>query len=87
MDCVLTLEKRDNAKKIFISHSSKDADIIEKFSDHILQLGIGLSHEDIFCTSVEEMGIKNGANIREHIKRNILSADFSFLMIWRNLPK
>ena len=84
VDCVLTLEKRDNAKKIFISHSSKDADIIEKFSDHILQLGIGLSHEDIFCTSVEEMGIKNGANIREHIKRTILSADLSFLMISKN---
>ena len=81
VDCVLALEERNNAKRIFISHSSKDKEIMEKFSDYILQLGIGLSHEDIFCTSIEEMGIKNGEDIRNHIKHNVQSADFSFLMI------
>ena len=54
VNCILALEKERSAKKIFISHSSKDKDIIEKFTDNILQLGIGLSHEDIFCTSIEE---------------------------------
>lgn len=84
VDCVLTLEKENHAKRIFISHSSKDKDIMEKFSDSILQLGIGLSHEDIFCTSIEEMGIKNGEDIRRHIRENVRSADFSFLMISKN---
>lgn len=84
VDCVLALEKGSHAKNIFISHSSKDKDIIEKFTDYILQLGIGLSHEDIFCTSIEEMGIKNGEDIRDHIRENVLSADFSFLMISKN---
>lgn len=84
VDCVLALEKGEHAKKIFISHSSKDKGVIEKFTDYILQLGIGLSHEDIFCTSIEEMGIKNGEDIRHHIRENVLSADFSFLMISKN---
>ena len=84
VDCVLALEKERHAKRIFISHSSKDKDIMEKFTDDILQLGIGLSHEDIFCTSIEEMGIKNGEDIRRHIRDNVQSADFSFLMISKN---
>jgi len=84
VDCILALEKGHSSKKIFISHSSKDKDIMEKFSDFILQLGIGLSHEDIFCTSIEDMGIKNGEDIRNHIKHNVQSADFSFLMISKN---
>lgn len=84
VDYILSLEKRRNSKRIFISHSSKDKEIIEKFTDNILHLGIGLSHEEIFCTSVEEMGIKNGDDIRNHIKKNIQEADFSFLMISKN---
>ena len=47
-------------------------------------MGIGLSHEDIFCTSIEEIGIKNGEDIRAHIRDNVKSADFSFLMISKN---
>lgn len=49
-----------------------------------MQLGIGLSHKDIFCTSIEEMGIKNGEDIRSHIRENVQTADFSFLMISKN---
>lgn len=83
VDCVLTIEK-ESAKRVFISHSSRDRDVVEKFVDNILQLGIGLSYEDIFCTSIEDMGIKNGEDIREHIRNNVQSVDFSFLMISKN---
>ena len=74
-------------RKIFISHSSKDKDIVSEFCDRILRLGIGLSADDIFCTSIEDMNIKNGDDIRKHIKENILSADFSFLLISENYKK
>lgn len=84
VDCVLGLEDGKVTKKIFISHSSKDKAIMEKFTDYILQLGIGLNSEDIFCTSIEEMGIKNGEEIRRHIRENVQLADFSFLMISKN---
>lgn len=71
-------------KKIFISHSSYDKDIVEKFVDHILQLGIGIKPEDIFCTSIEDLGIRNGEDIRKHIHENIRNVDYSFLMISKN---
>jgi len=71
-------------KKIFISHSSKDKGIVEKFTDNILQLGIGIKNEDIFCTSIEEMGVKNGEDIRKHIQTNIRNADYAFLLISKN---
>ena len=84
INCILALEKRSGSKRIFISHSSKDKELIKRFVDWILLLGIGLSEQDIFCTSIEEMGIRNGDDIRQHIKENIQSADFSFLMISKN---
>ena len=74
-------------KKIFISHSSKDNAIVTQFVDHILQLGVGLQAKDIFCTSIEEMGIKNGEDIRRHIHANIKNADFSFLLISKSYKK
>lgn len=85
VDCVIALEKKNaNSKKIFISHSSNDKDIAEKFVDHILQLGIGINAEDVFCSSIEEMGVRNGKDIRKHIHENIRNADYSFLMISKN---
>lgn len=73
-----------NQKKIFISHSSKDKAIVQLFVDDILQLGIGLKPEHIFCTSIEDLGIKNGEDIRKHIHENIKNADYSFLLISKN---
>lgn len=73
-----------NRKKVFISHSSKDADILEKFVDQILGLGIGINANDIFCSSIEGMDIKNGEDLRRHIQSNIRIADFSYLMISGN---
>lgn len=82
VDCIVSLEKKNvNSKRIFISHSSKNKDIVEKFVDYILQFGIGIKAEDIFCTSIEEMGVKNGEDIRKHIQTNIQNVDYSFLII------
>lgn len=79
-----TLKSR---KKIFISHSSRDKNIVEKFVDHILMLGIGVSAEDIFCTSIEDMAIKNGEDIRNHIHTNIQNVDYSILLISQHYKK
>lgn len=82
INCIVSLEKTvENSKRIFISHSSKDKDVIEKFVDHILQLGIGIKSEDIFCTSIEDLGVRNGDDIRKHIQTNIRNADYTFLLI------
>ena len=73
-----------SGKRIFISHSSKDKKLVKDFVNHILCLGIGINRNDIFCTSIEDIAIRNGDDIRLHIHENILSADYSFLVISNN---
>ncbi len=73
--------QRKGYKRIFISHSSKDKDIVENFIDNILRLGLGFDTHDIFCTSIEDMAIRNGEDMREHIQANINNCDLAFLMI------
>lgn len=73
-----------NGKKIFISHSSKDEKFVTDFVNHILCLGIGIDRDDIFCTSIEDLGIRNGEDIRKHIQENIRSAEYSFILLSNN---
>ena len=97
MDLVTLLKTRENSaaieqpssvkvsgKRIFISHSSKDMKYVSMFANQILSLGIGISLDDIFCTSIEDLGIKNGEDIRKHIQENIRGAEYTFLMISDN---
>lgn len=84
VDCICAMEQPLNGKRIFISHSSKDAQIVSNFMDHILCLGIGINRNDIFCTSIEDVAIRNGEDIRKHIQGNIRCADYSFLLISDN---
>jgi hypothetical protein len=70
--------------KIFISHSSKDKLVVNSFVENILILGCGISEKSIFCSSIEGLGIKNGYDFREHILKELLSSDYSFLFISNN---
>jgi len=74
----------EKSYKIFISHAHKDEVIIEKFTEKILRLGCAIDSQDIFCTSIEAMGIKTGEDIRNHIKTNMMLSDYVFLMISEN---
>ena len=84
VECMCEVEKPVGGRRIFISHSSKDFKIVSDFVDRILCLGIGINRNDIFCTSIEDIAIRNGDDIRLHIHENILSADYSFLLISNN---
>ena len=59
------------SRDIFISHAVKDKDLVENFVDNILQLGMGISTEDIFCSSLSGMGIPSGKNFIDYIKEEI----------------
>lgn len=88
VDTIINMTKpHANAHKIFISHSSKDKAIVEHFVDDILQLGIGLNDEDIFCTSIEDMAIHNGEDIRQHIHANIKDAEYSIILFSQSYKK
>ncbi|WP_320033629.1 toll/interleukin-1 receptor domain-containing protein [Halarcobacter sp.] len=57
--------------KVFISHASKDSDIVEEMIE-ILE-SIGLDSHQIFCTSFEGYGIELGENFLDSIKDELSS--------------
>jgi hypothetical protein len=70
--------------KIFISHSHKDKKLINEFVEKILMLGCGIDYPNIFCSSIDGLGIKTGEDFREHIRTKLLDCDFIFLFISAN---
>lgn len=71
-------------KKIFISHSKKDEQIVKNFTDDILIGCLGFHHTDIFCTSLDGMKIKSGQDWRNQIKESLVDAKIVFLIITPN---
>lgn len=70
--------------KIFISHASMDKNVISPFIDKILTLGCKIEEKDIYCTSIDGLGIKTGDDFREHIKESLKLSDFVLLMVSQN---
>ena len=68
----------ESHKKIFISHSSKDKQIVDIFVDKLLHLGLQIDPNDVAYTSREETGVGTGEDIRKFIKENISTCDFVF---------
>lgn len=56
--------------EIFISHSSKDADIAEAMID-LLRAALNLSAEEIRCTSVNGYRLPTGASTEEQLRQEI----------------
>ena len=77
------LDKKEKAAEgcIFISHSSKDKELVEEFQDKILLLGMGIPKERIKCTSIDGRGIENGKKMREWIHEQITGCELAFMMI------
>lgn len=71
-------------KRIFISHASKDSELIGKFVDSIFLLGMGIDSEIIAYTSREDTGVPAGESIPQFIQNNIACADIVLLMISNN---
>ena len=79
-------ESNRHGKKIFISHSSKDRDIVNGFIKEILKIGCGFKDSDIFCT-LDPTVIRTGDDFREKIVENMKSCDFILLFISENYMK
>ena len=86
---ILKMKYIDNtahAKKIFISHSSDDKDIINNFIKEILKIGCGFKNEDIFCT-LDPTVIRTGDDFRDKIVENMKQCDYILLFISENYNK
>ena len=65
---------------IFISHAAKDEQLVEDFVD-LLQVGIGVHPDDIFCSSLPGMNIPTGTDFINYIKAQVMNPDLVLLMI------
>ncbi|EGR0107038.1 toll/interleukin-1 receptor domain-containing protein, partial [Vibrio vulnificus] len=74
----ITNQKTTQVNKIFISHASKDAEVVEEIIE--LLEAIGVESNQIFCTSFEGYGIELGENFLDAIK-NELSSDSMVLFV------
>jgi len=69
---------------IFISHSSKDKEFVDILVDTLLICGIGFTNHDIFCSSVDGLGIKTGKDWRNEIKEKLIGSKVIILFITPN---
>lgn len=86
---ILKMKYIDNTvhkKKIFISHSTDDKDIIYNFIKEILKIGCGFRDEDIFCT-LDSTVIRTGDDFRDKIVENMKQCDYILLFISENYNK
>lgn len=75
---------RNGVKTVFISHATKDKEIIDSFVDIILHGALSISIEEIFCTSTDGTKIKSGTDWRNSIRTSLMSAKINFLIITPN---
>lgn len=77
-------EPENIGKTVFISHASKDKEIIDAFVDLILHGALSIPIDKIFCVSTDGTKIKSGADWRDSINESLLSAKVNFLIITPN---
>jgi len=77
--------KEEFLKKVFISHSNKDKEVVTSFIQ-ILEV-IGIKPEHIFCTSLEGYGTGLGNNFIEEIEARLDEDVLVFFMLSDNFYK
>ena len=65
--------------RVFISHASADLPVVEELVE-LLEL-IGLTHDQIFCTSFADYGIDPGQDFLSAIKSQLLNANALVLFV------
>ncbi|OHY89329.1 hypothetical protein BI375_23820 [Vibrio rotiferianus] len=70
-------------KKIFVSHAVKDKPLADALVD-LLQTGLNISSEDVFCSSLEGLGIPPGQNFVDYIKSQIQQPESVIILLTKN---
>ncbi len=72
--------------RIFVSHAAKDESLVEEFVE-LLQVGIGVHPDDVFCSSLPGMNIPTGKAFIDHIKSLITSPEMVLLVVTEEFLK
>ena len=67
---------------IFISHSSKDKELVVLLNTYLLT--IGLNQDDIFCSSINGQDVNNGCAIDDYIHSKMKDSDTIIYLITHN---
>lgn len=81
------LQGKNYFNKIFVSHSSKDSYILDKFVDIVLKQGCGYENKNIVYTSNQSTGVGLGDSIPIFIKDALNTSDLVLFMISENYKK
>ena len=74
--------------KIFISHAVADSKLVQAFTEHILEIGLGLNAKnDIFNISIEDAGIISGEKFKERIEKELKNSKAVIQIITENYKK
>ncbi|MBR5712256.1 MAG: TIR domain-containing protein [Lachnospiraceae bacterium] len=71
--------------KVFISHSSKNSDIAGQLNSFFMNMGV--SEDDIFCSSIGGQGVKNGDELGATISEAIRKSKTLVFLITREFLK
>jgi len=71
------------SKRIFVSHAVKDKALADALVD-LLETGTEISSDDIFCSSLEGLGIPSGQDFITYIKNQIQHPDAVILLLTEN---
>jgi hypothetical protein len=66
--------------RIFVSHAVKDETLVEEFVE-LLQVGVNIHPDDVFCSSLPGMNIPTGRAFVEHIKSQVKDPEMVLLII------
>lgn len=75
----------NNNPKIFISHATLDSKFVNEFMSFLCEVGI--PKEDIFCSSFEGNGVKNGERIPDSVINGLKHSDLIIYFITNNFLK
>jgi len=65
---------------VFLSHATADKELVDAFVD-LLQTGVGVPHDRIFCTSLEGLGIPEGEDFADFIREKLRGAGHVIMVI------
>jgi TIR domain len=71
-------------RKVFVSHAARDKELADLLVDLIVT-GIGVPHNEVFCTLLEGLGIPEGTpDFKEYIRRELDGCDTVIALISEN---
>lgn len=80
---MLAPDRRRIMRTIFISHAADDKELADLL-ENLIETGIGVPHNEIFCTSSAGLTIPEGVDFKEHIRKELEHCDSVIALISHN---